>query len=466
MRTEVKYEREKTTRINAQLQAQNKELLQVMDELHTQQSRAAQAKAALNLKTTSETQLMEELQQLRGACKQLEADLTQAGQEIASLTNQVKDAKLQEQKSLSHMHARDIDLARLEFKYEESKRVQESLQQESQGAQQEIQAERQESTKLKYLIEDLTTVLAEKEDELAAAVDALGQVATRLQAADVEASAARAVCTRAQATACVSASCPVTPRFITYHQRNSNLLLASIHAGNLTSTVQMAESLHGHSTMQEAPCSRANGWHQPVTAHQETLQSISNRQDGPLFKRASGDGISAIHKSSCMIRSEGCKLGDNDQEEAFTPRSRLHQERRCDLPLSSPSQFGKTHSLPEGVVPRPTSFSCGREQQSDIPQSADAGKKEEGASNASDVTLRSSVSLASGRRKYSLTAKPDMAEPEVPKLDLHAVQSRNSALIRTKRAELMNPQQSRIDTGRKKFRTSSFALPSRVSRVL
>lgn len=452
--------------MNDQLQAQNEEMLQVMNELHTLQSRTAQAKAALNLKTASEARLMEEVQQVRGACNQLQEDLTRAGEEIATLTEQVNNTKLQEQKSLPQIHATEQELSRMKSKYEDSKRVQETLQQETHSAQQQIQAERQESTNLKYLIEDLTIVLAEKDDELAAAVHALGQVGTRLQAADVEASAARAVCTRAQATACMSASCPVTPRYISYSQRNPQLPLASIHAGTLMSSAQRVRSVHGRFSKQGAVCSQTNDWHQSVAAQQGTLQNIENRPDGSVFQRASGDGVSAIHKPSFMIRSDQGKVDDSDQEEAFTPRSRLHQELGCDLPTSAPSQYGQSHTLPDGVIPRPTSFSSSRERKSDVLQVADNGKVEEGAPSASNVIHRSPGSLASGRRKYSLTAKLDVAEPEVPKLELNAVQSRNSALIRTKRAELLNSQQSRIDTGRKKFRTSSFALPSRVSRVL
>eukprot|EP00884_Botryococcus_braunii_P020796 jgi/Botrbrau1/73/Bobra.0022s0065.2 len=473
---EYQFQCQRAANLEAQLQGKIEEVLELQRNLHSVQSKTAEIESALACKASAEAQLTEELQRVRNIKNQLEFDMKSMGDLNSTLTRQAHEAKLSEQQAVVHAQAIQNELAASKSKYEVSLRhADDNRKRETadiqQRAQHEVQAERHESNKLRSLVEDLTLVLTEKEDELAAAVDALAQVSNRLQAADVEAAAARAVCTRAHAAISTSTSCPVTPRFLgkaenigqptlTYRITNTSAtmepsvrtasLLGFTNLGGMSSFPSMQlRTLQGDGKLEMEGTSQHHGseyrstsaeTQPPLADPSQFPTSVSSNQSGRMFEhtlRAPSDkGWSYGHRSS--IHDAATRLSDLENNQHAFPLQPAIWDKQALIPARQ--------SLPT---------ECKHEKDLETKQLTSTSEWESAALE--------SVSGDTG--KLVLGANTNMQEPEVPKLNLHAVQARNSALIRTKRAEQMQSRQSQVENGRKKIRTSSFALPSRVSKI-
>jgi hypothetical protein len=464
--TEYQYEREKAESLEMLLHSKSKDVLEL-------QSQLAQLESSLALKTAAEAQQTEELHQIRCRINQLEVDLRTARDLNSSLTQEARQARISEQHAITHAQKMQADLAASKSSFEHDLRKADEafttkVADVQNRAQQEIQGEQHESNKLRILIEDLTIVLAEKEDELVAATDALAQVSTRLQAADVEAAAARAVCNQAHAAISISSSCPVTPRYLERTEKFGphQLTLSQTHS-NATATQPLRTSsllgMHSLSRMIPFQSAQLRPRHSGKIDREETSQHL--HEEG---RSRSVDAISTSGTNQTGCTDVHRRHSTDTDESVFRHSQEPHisqPQARSLASISSHSPSASTQEASQLLLPIWDKQMAGDSKGQDpskegIPQGTFAGSQPQTVSNNA-----SKLKVSDAGCKTDLLSTHDASEPNIPKLDLHAVQARNSTLIRSKRVDLMQSRQSQVEIGRKKFRTSSFALPSRVSKI-
>lgn len=467
---EYQYQCQRAANLETQLHAKMEDMLQLQRDLQTLQSRTSHLESALAIKTSAEAQLTEDLQRVRGTNSQLEFEITKLRDSNSFLSRQAHEAKLSEQHAAVQTQAVHNELAAIKSKYELSiqqahdyhKKEAADMQQ---MAQQEIQAERQESNKLRCLVEDLTTVLTEKEDELAAAIDALAQVSNRLQAADIEAAAARDVCTKAQAAIGTSTSCPVTPRFLstTEHFGKSALTYSVTNINAMMTPSTRTPSLLGFRNfpgMTSFPSTSL------LTVQDGNSQKPAQEIRNILTENKTTSGEHCCPPTSMSENPGGLCLFDGTISTSLEKGTTLEDRSSThDLASGVSDSVSNQHYLPllPPVWERQTIISNSQSFPTECMSERDFGTMQQDSTSECESAPIDSVS--GDKATLTSQAHNNVLEPEVPKLDLHAVQSRNSTLIRAKRAEQMQSRQSQVESGRKKIRTSSFALPSRVSKI-